>query len=126
MQFGCIGHVEDSTDDDEQEEEGEVEWDSENEDEYWEAVGRRERAERRQLLARVSPRLPPGWRGQEVSSHPLARHTKACGECGKTDWEPGELYFTDFVNRWGAEKLCEECIEGWLEEGVEETDSDIW
>lgn len=52
----------------------------------------------------------------------MCTNRKACSSCFKTDWWEGELYFTDLVQPWGADKLCEGCMEGWLAEryGVEE------
>lgn len=72
-------------------------------------------AERRELLDRIAGRLPVGWEGREVTGN----HRKACTFCGHSDWMEGEMYFTDFLQPYGAEKLCENCIEMWLDEHAE-------
>lgn len=53
------------------------------------------------------------------------RHTKACSHCSSMDWTNGEMYYTNFAEPYGADKLCEGCIEEYAEEqGWQEPDDD--
>lgn len=57
-------------------------------------------------------------------------HRKNCCKCrehGRTKhWKLDEYYYTDFAQPWGADKLCEGCIEkytrekGWLDPEADE------
>ncbi|KAK9810427.1 hypothetical protein WJX72_010506 [[Myrmecia] bisecta] len=83
-----------------------------------------------QRVGRFVPRLPVGWEAREVRGN----HRKGCTSCSKSAWAPGQYYFTNIEDPWDAEKLCEDCIEGWLAENgdngggpsdwVEDSDSD--
>jgi hypothetical protein len=56
--------------------------------------------------------LPPGYEAVDVRD-PKA-HTKWCCKCRKKTWNLGECYISNTAQPYGTDKVCEECLPGWL------------
>eukprot|EP01026_Neomeris_dumetosa_P036329 TRINITY_DN29311_c0_g1_i5.p1 TRINITY_DN29311_c0_g1~~TRINITY_DN29311_c0_g1_i5.p1 ORF type:complete len:481 (+),score=55.95 TRINITY_DN29311_c0_g1_i5:106-1443(+) len=57
-------------------------------------------------------KLPQGWGAKSVVSP--SKHVKPCNHCDKMKWVYGEVYYTNLVEPWGAQKICSDCICSWL------------